>query len=114
MKRLSAGRLNARHEGRVVNPMEGIANLSDVMLVLAVGIMLALVMHWNVDIGAMAHQGAPQTSDVDTENALMFESDDIEKLESEAEEVDGSGLAKLGTVYYNEATGKYYIIDDAQ
>ena len=33
-----------------VNPMSYISNLSDVMLILAVGIMLALILHWNVEI----------------------------------------------------------------
>lgn len=38
--------------GEEVNPMEGVANLADVMLVLAVGMMLALVVAWNVDIAS--------------------------------------------------------------
>ncbi|MDR0916853.1 MAG: DUF2149 domain-containing protein [Oscillospiraceae bacterium] len=33
-----------------LNPMDGVTNLADVMLVLAVGIMLALVINWNIDI----------------------------------------------------------------
>lgn len=32
------------------NPMDGVANLADVMLVLAVGIMLALIINWRVDL----------------------------------------------------------------
>lgn len=39
-----------REGGKEVNPMEGVANLADVMLVLAVGMMLAPVVAWNVDI----------------------------------------------------------------
>ena len=39
-------------ESEDVNPMEGVANLADVMLVLAVGMMLALVVAWNVDIAS--------------------------------------------------------------
>lgn len=41
-----------REGGKEVNPMEGVANLADVMLVLAVGMMLALVVAWNVDIAS--------------------------------------------------------------
>ena len=41
-----------REGGEEVNPMEDVANLADVMLVLAVGMMLALVVAWNVDIAS--------------------------------------------------------------
>ncbi len=55
MKRLSDRKLSSQGEEDSVNPMDGLANLADVMLILAVGIMLALVINWNVDIGAMAY-----------------------------------------------------------
>jgi hypothetical protein len=42
------------------NPMDGVANLADVMLVLAVGTMLALVINWNIDVSPA--QGAVATS----------------------------------------------------
>ncbi|MBR2512274.1 MAG: DUF2149 domain-containing protein, partial [Firmicutes bacterium] len=32
------------------NPMSGVSNLADVMLVLAVGIMLALIMNWHISV----------------------------------------------------------------
>lgn len=115
MKRLSYRRLNSRSETEGVNPLDGVANLADVMLILAVGIMLALVINWNVDIGTLAYDTKqPQDSNVDIENALSFENDDMEKIESETEQVDGSGLEKLGTVYFDEDTGKYYIINEGQ
>ena len=44
MKKL--GRTRERFGGEDVNPMNYLSNLSDVMLILAVGIMLALVVHW--------------------------------------------------------------------
>jgi hypothetical protein len=34
-----------------INPIDGAANLADIMLVLACGLMLALIINWNVDIG---------------------------------------------------------------
>lgn len=116
MKRLSNRRLGSRGEAEgSVNPLDGVANLADVMLILAVGIMLALVINWNVDIGTLAYDTKQaQDSSVDTENALVFESDDMEKLESETEQADGSGMEKLGTVYFDETTGKYYIINEAE
>lgn len=39
-----------RFSDESVDPMNYVSNLSDAMLVLAVGMMLALIVHWNVDI----------------------------------------------------------------
>ena len=52
MRRLSARSLRSRSDEAPVNPMDSISNLADAMLVLAVGIMLALIINWNVDISS--------------------------------------------------------------
>ena len=49
MRRLSSRRMVDNGES-VVNPMEGLGNLADAMLVLAVGIMLALILNWKLDV----------------------------------------------------------------
>ncbi len=92
-----------RREESDVNPMDGVANLSDAMLVLAVGILLALILNWNVDISAVRGESA------DTEEALTFTEEDMS--ESEAPEGEGE-LEKLGAVYYDPATGTYYIVEE--
>ena len=55
------GRKRSRFDGESVDPMQYLSNLSDAMLVLAVGMMLALIVHWNVDIstsgGVMSDSG---------------------------------------------------------
>jgi hypothetical protein len=106
-------KLGSRGAEDTVNPMDGVANLADVMLCLAVGIMLALVINWRVDIGTFAYKSdtAPK-SGVNTESALAIEGDDIQQAEGEEEPTDGEGMKKLGTVYFDEATGKYYIVGD--
>ena len=58
MRRLSARSLRGRSDDAPGNPMDSISNLADAMLVLAVGIMLALIINWNVDISS-----AGQTAD---------------------------------------------------
>ena len=52
-----------RRQEAEVNPMDGVANLADAMLVLAVGIMLALILNWNVDISAVRGQADPETEE---------------------------------------------------
>ena len=93
-----------RRQEAEVNPMDGVANLADAMLVLAVGIMLALILNWNVDISAVRGD-----TSLETEEALSFTEEDMTQTES----LEGQGeLEKLGAVYYDPATGLYYIIEE--
>ena len=93
-----------RRQEAEVNPMDGVANLADAMLVLAVGIMLALILNWNVDISAVRGE-----TSLETEEALSFTEEDMTQTEA----LEGQGeLEKLGAVYYDPATGLYYIIEE--
>lgn len=85
-----------------VDPMATVANLVDAMLVLAVGIMLALIVSWNLNI---AENG--QVNDrASREDAISdFTEEDISNTETPEE-----NLQKQGTVYYDPETDKYYII----
>ena len=93
-----------QREESEVNPMDGVANLSDAMLILAVGIMLALILNWNVDISAVRGD-----SSADTEEALSFTEEDMRQSDAPAGEGE---LEKLGAVYYDPASGTYYIIEE--
>ena len=93
-----------RRQEAEVNPMDGVANLADAMLVLAVGIMLALILNWNVDISAVRGDASPEKDE-----ALSFTEEDMTQTEA----LEGQGeLEKLGAVYYDPATGLYYIIEE--
>ena len=102
MRRLSARSLCSRSDDAPVNPMDSISNLADAMLVLAVGIMLALIINWNVDISA-----AGQTADP----AISFEQDDLTESQSSAGMIEGD-LTEMGKVYYDKETGTYYIVEN--
>ena len=99
MRRLSARSLCSRSDDAPVNPMDSISNLADAMLVLAVGIMLALILNWNVDISA-----AGQT-------AVSFVQDDLTESQSSAGTIEGD-LTEMGKVYYDKETGTYYIVEN--
>lgn len=107
MKRFSDRRWRSHEMEPEVNPLEFIANLADAMLILSVGFMLALVSYWNIDISVNTDTGTA----VSTRDALAFDQKDLTKSEDKAESVKGGDLQKLGTVYYDSDTGKYYIID---
>lgn len=80
-----------------VSPMDGLGNLADAMLVLAVGMMLAVVMNWNVDLNA-----SPQLQAVDDPTVLSDEQ--VEEVE------DNQALNEMGILYQDPETGQYYIM----
>ncbi|MGN1031829.1 MAG: DUF2149 domain-containing protein [Intestinibacter sp.] len=104
IRRFGTGKLtDSKKTTEDVNPMDGIANLVDAMLVLAVGIMLALIMNWNVDIGTSEKL-------IGKENAQELEQ--VENLnQDETEDVTSDdGLQEMGKVYKDPKTGKLYMI----
>ncbi|OLA50511.1 MAG: hypothetical protein BHW42_03920 [Oscillibacter sp. CAG:241_62_21] len=118
MKKL--GRTRDRFGGEDVNPMNYLSNLSDVMLILAVGIMLALVVHWNVDITASGGQAQGNTGEngsvlVDKDHAVAMTDEELARLQEQSG-VTGGGesLEKRGEVYYDAETGTYYIVRDSR
>lgn len=81
-----------------VDPSSFLSNLSDCMLVLAVGFMVALVAAWNVDL--------PNTVEVQTQE--MNQVDNLEKMTENTS--SGNGYSRLGEVYQDPETGKMYMI----
>ena len=102
------GLINRDTSETETNTMEGLSNLADVMLVLAVGIMLALIINWNVDISTpMTKEQVNQS--VDTTDALEFSEDQMQQMSGD-DEINDQNLTQLGSVYYDEKSGRYYII----
>ena len=78
------------------NPMDSLSNLSDVMLVFACGLMVALIINLNVDVSRLSE-------------AVVRYKDDSEN--AEVERRDGAGMEEIGKVYRDPKTGKTYIVD---
>ena len=78
--------------------MNQVSNLSDVMLILAVGIMLALILHWKVEIKTEQQAGEQKTNE-----AVTFSNDDLQGTEQMPDDAQ-----QMGNVYYDANTGKYY------
>ena len=82
--------------------MNFVSNLSDVMLILAVGIMMALILHWDVPVGQKAEDQENTGSDLVTFSDTDL--DDQKEMPESAQQV--------GNVFYDEETGTYYILQD--
>lgn len=95
-----------------INPMNYMSNLSDAMLVLAVGMMLALVAAWNVDITMVQSEAAQKPE----QNAVEL-SEDVDSLHASSDKADDSvsvedfGLTEYGKVYV-DAEGNLYVIEE--
>ena len=81
------------------DPRVGLVNLADVMLVFACGLMLALVVKWNIDL--------PDMKEFDS--SAMEEIDDVEETQDIVDSATSSYM-ELGTVYQDPNTGKLYMM----
>ncbi len=89
-----------------VDPMTYVSNMSDVMLILAVGIMVALILHWQVPVG-QTQDNRQEEQEQQEQDVVTFSDND---LGSEQEMPDQA--EQIGNVYFDEASGTYYILQD--
>ncbi len=99
----SRGNGYAFEDEKDVNPMELVANLSDVMLVFAVALMLAVVTHWNVDI-------TKQLAQLDAEDMTALDEAQSEEAVSNSE---NDGYEDMGKAYRDPKTGEIYVIQES-
>lgn len=97
----SSGSFRPARQVEEVDPMSSLGNIGDIMLVFACGLMVALVVAWNVDLGKFTQVQMDQE----------IQQDEIEQI---TEEFYGEGNAFVakGTVYQDPVTGKYYLVED--
>lgn len=89
------------------DPMSGLSNLADCMLVLACGLMVALVVHWNLDV-TPRFEVVEETGDlVETEQDPQLA---VRGAESEDESDGGDVYENMGTLYRDPETGKMYYL----
>jgi len=97
-RRVERRRRTGYRGGEDVNPMSYISNLSDVMLILAVGIMLALILHWNVEI-----ETKQESTETQSKESVSFSDEDLQSMDEMPDDAQ-----EMGNVYYDPETGKYY------
>lgn len=87
------------------NPLEMMVNLMDVMLVFACGLMLALIINWDIDV-------TPQEVDYTTGQEVTDSELNSDKSDSEMDQE--RSYKKMGTVYQDPESGKMYMVSDEQ
>jgi hypothetical protein len=109
VKRKSSRLLNTEN----VNPLEGLANLVDVMLVFACGLLVALVLSWNLQDVFFQEMEPDKRHQLlqAIQSAISVEQgrelDEFPQLGSGS----GAGFQELGTVFRDPETGKLIMIE---
>ena len=105
-RRKSRRRLSSTEE----DPMAGTANLVDAMLVIAVGLLVFLIISWNMQAVLV-----DQTQDnQQTQNQQMIEVNQGQQLNDtpDTTESSGQGYTEMGKVYKDPSTGKLIMVTE--
>ena len=85
------------------DPMSSLANIADVMLVFACGLMASLIIAWNVDLS--------QFTQVEMgDEQVIEEPETIDELNQGG----GSNYVERGVVYQDAETGQYYLVEPSK
>ncbi len=95
-----SGLRSRRRQQEDVQPMQYVANLTDVMLVFACGLMAAVITFWQVDLNQVK-------TEVDPDKIQQV---DPSEVIQESGNVPTEGLTNRGVVYEDPETGDWYII----
>lgn len=113
--RLKKNRLNigsSDESTEDVNPMNHVSNMADAMLVLAVGIMLALVMAWKIDLSQLLEDPNAVQVELSEAEELSPDSTQLEITDDETDTpLEDYGLKEYGKVYIDE-NGEFYVIEE--
>ena len=97
------GRLRAVRKPEEFNPMEGVGNMADAMLVFACGLLLALILSWNVNLD--------EVGQITNSSSNKYEINGLDSAAPQQIDADNQ-LQQLGTAYQDLETGRYYVIED--
>lgn len=95
---LRGGHLRSKED---TDPMASVANIADIMLVFACGLMMALVTVWNIDFTPLSELQDKQLEAIDTPEDMPEDMTDA-----------GNAYVEKGMVYQDPKTGKYYMVTE--
>lgn len=97
------------------DPMAGVANLVDAMLVIAVGLLVFLVMSWNMQ-DVVFNEELDQSQREDAMNAMKnaVNIDQGQQLNDtpDVSNSSGQGFSEVGKVYRDPSSGRLIMVTD--
>ena len=93
-------------------PMAGTSNLVDVMLVIAVGLLIFVVISWNMQ-SVVFSENQNQQQAIDQSSPSVTEVSEGQTLNDTPESSDssGQGYMEMGKVYKDPSTGKLIMVE---
>lgn len=93
------------------DPMAGTSNLVDAMLVIAVGLLIFVVISWNMQ--SVVFQDTQQQKALDESSPDVTEVSEGQVLNETPDTSDssGSGYMEMGKVYKDPSTGKLIMVE---
>lgn len=107
-------RKNRRSSRTEEDPMSGTTNLVDAMLVISVGLLVFLVISWNMQSVIFSDMTAEEKQD--TMKAMqkvtqVNQGDELNETPNSTES-SGEGYVEMGRVYKDPDTGKLIMVED--
>ena len=93
------------------DPMAGTANLVDAMLVIAVGLLIFVVISWNMQSVVFQSNGQ-QTFDESSPNVTEVAEGQVLNETPDSSDSSGQGYMEMGKVYKDPSTGKLIMVED--
>lgn len=104
---VTASDFDEYREVEEADPMSGMGNLADCMLVVVCGLMIAFLVRYNVFDTPVYNQVEPTGEKVQLEQ-------DPSAAGTSTEAGEEGSYKKLGTLYQDESTGEMYYLDDSK
>ncbi len=103
-----------RFESEEEDPMAGIANLVDAMLVIAVGLLVFLVLAWNMQSVLFNENLTPeqkeQVMEVMNQEVTEVQEGQVLNETPDTSNQTGQGYTEMGKVYEDPSTGKMIMV----
>ena len=93
------------------DPMAGTANLVDAMLVIAVGLLIFVVISWNMQ-SVVFQSNEQQTFDESSPNVTEVAEGQVLNETPDSSDSSGQGYMEMGKVYKDPSTGKLIMVED--
>ena len=94
------------------DPMAGTSNLVDAMLVIAVGLLIFVVISWNMQSVVFQNHDTQQALDKSSKDVTEVAEGQVLNETPDSSDSSGQGYMEMGKVYKDPATGKLIMVED--
>ena len=94
------------------DPMAGTTNLVDAMLVIAVGLLIFVVISWNMQSVVFQSHDQQQTFDKSSKDVTEVAEGQVLNETPDSSDSSGQGYMEMGKVYKDPSTGKLIMVED--